>query len=424
MERVESPARSFISFKKMFQRTCVSLLRRSLIARCAATSLTPTPVTLLSEEEQLLVDSVRRFNQDVVKPLSKKMDEAECMDNTIIKEAFEAGLMSIEIPTAHGGGGMSFFSSILAIEELAKEDPSVAVFVDVHNTLVNNTFFRYATEAQREKFLPDLATQAVGCFCLTETGSGSDAFALKTRAEKKGDGWVINGSKMFITNGANADIFLVMANVDPSKGYKGITCFVVDKRKTDGVKVVSAGKKLGIRASSTAEIFFHNVEVPESNILGGIGKGYAIAIGVLNEGRIGIGAQMVGIAQGAMDHVMPYLFQRKQFGTRIGDFQAVEMQYAQCATHISAARLMVYNAARKKTMQQPFIKDAAMAKLFASQVAEETASKAIEWAGGVGYMRDFGLERFYRDAKIGAIYEGTSIIQLQTIAKLLKKEYE
>ncbi|KEG11345.1 putative acyl-CoA dehydrogenase [Trypanosoma grayi] len=407
----------------MFRRASRLMLKRSGITYAAA-AITPTYVTLLSEDEKMLVDSVRQFGERVVKPRTRKMDETGVMDTEVIKAAFDAGLMGIESPTNHGGGGMSFFSSILAIEELARVDPSVSVFVDVQNTLVSNVFYRYANEAQKSKFLPDLASRCVGCFCLSEAGSGSDAFALKTRAEKKGDHWVINGSKMFITNGGFADIFLIMANVDPSKGHKGITCFVVDKRESPGIMATSVGSKLGIRCSSTVELNFNNVEVPEENVIGEVGKGYMIAIGALNEGRIGIGAQMVGIAQGAMDRIMPYLFQRKQFGTYIGDFQALQMQYAECATNVCAARLMVYNAARKKSMNETFIMDAAMAKLFASRVAEETASKAIEWAGGIGFMSDFGLERFYRDAKIGAIYEGTSIIQMQTIAKMIKKDYE
>lgn len=346
------------------------------------------------------------------------------MSPEVMKEAFAAGIMGIEIPSELNGGGMSFFSSILAIEEIARHDPALSVTVDVQNTLVNNIFFNFANEEQRKKYLPKLATDTVGCFCLTEAGSGSDAFALKTRAVKNGSKWVLNGSKMYITNGGMANIFLVMATVDPSKGYKGITCFVVDSTETPGVKVVRSENKLGIRASSTVELSFENVEVPEENIIGEIGKGYKIAIGALNEGRIGIGAQMVGIAQGAMDIVMPYIFQRKQFGQCIGDFQGMQLQYAECSTELQAARLMVYNAARKKENSIDFIQDAAMAKYYASVVAEKTASRAVEWAGGIGFMRDFGLERFYRDAKIGAIYEGTSIIQLQTIAKIIKTKYE
>ncbi|RNF10263.1 putative acyl-CoA dehydrogenase [Trypanosoma conorhini] len=407
----------------MLRCTSALALRCCAVARCTAVP-TPTPVTLLSEGEQMLVETVRQFAGRVIKPRARTMDETGVMDKAFIKELFGAGLMGIETPAEHGGGDMSFFSSILAIEEIARVDPSVSVCVDVHNTLVNNVFFRFASREQQARFLPDLASSCMGCFCLTEAESGSDAFALKARAVKKGDRWVINGTKMYITNGGHADIFLVMANVDPSKGYKGITCFVVDKRKSPGVHVGPPLNKLGIRASSTVEINFENCEVPEENVIGEVGKGYKIAIGTLNEGRIGIGAQMVGIAQGAMDLVMPYLFQRKQFNTHLGDFQALQMQYAQCATNTWAARLMVYNAARKKLRGEDFVKDAAMAKLFASQVAEETASKAVEWAGGIGFTRDFGVERFYRDAKVGAIYEGTSIIQLQTIAKAIKKEYE
>ncbi|EPY32608.1 acyl-CoA dehydrogenase [Angomonas deanei] len=313
---------------------------------------------------------------------------------------------------------MGFVGSVLAIEEIARHDPAMSVTVDVQNTLVNNIFFRYANEAQKKNYLTKLATEKVGCFCLTESTSGSDAFALKTKAEKKGNKWVINGSKMFITNGGFADIFLVMANVDFNKGYKGITCFVVDKSEGKGPTVVRTEDKLGIRSSSTAELLFEDVEVPEENVIGNVGEGYKIAINILNEGRVGIGAQMIGIAQGALDIAMPYVFQRKQFGKTIGDFQAMQMQYAEVFTKLHAARLMVYNAARKKQNNEDFIQDAAMAKYFSSLIAEEASSKAIEWCGGIGFMKDFGVERFYRDAKIGAIYEGTSLIQLQTIAKI------
>lgn len=409
----------------MFRRSIISALRRSAVLRCAAAAAPlATPLTSLSDEESMLLESVRQFSDRVLRPQSQKMDETGEMGADVIDGLFEAGLMGIETPVEHGGGGMSFFASILAIEELARVDPSVSVLVDVHTTLVSNILLQFANSAIQAKYLPDLAQKSVGCFCLTEAGSGSDAFALKSHAAKRGDRWVINGSKLYITNGGHANIFLVMANVDPSQGHRGITCFLVDKRESPGIRVGPAMNKLGIRASSTVEVLFENVEVPEENVIGEVGKGYKIAIGTLNEGRIGIGAQMIGIAQGAMDRVMPYLFQRKQFGRCIGDFQGMQMQYAQCATNLCAARLMVYNAARKKMMGEPFVKDAAMAKLFASNVAEETASKAIEWAGGIGFIRDFGLERFYRDAKIGAIYEGTSIIQLQTIAKLLRKDYE
>lgn len=410
----------------MFRLTCKPLMRRTTVALSAAATgmKLPNPVTYLTDDEKMLVEAVRAFSLQHVVPKSLKMDQEGKMDQEIIKEAFSAGLMGIETPAELDGGGMTFFSSILAIEELARHDPSVSVTVDVQNTLVNNIFFNFANEAQCKKYLPKLATSTVGCFCLTESGSGSDAFALKTKAEKRGSKYVINGSKLYITNGGWAGIYLVMATVDSSKGYKGITCFVVDSSETTGVSVVRTEDKLGIRASSTAELRFENVEVPEENVIGEVGKGYKIAINILNEGRIGIGAQMLGIAQGSLDIVMPYLFQRKQFGQAIGDFQGMQMQYAECALELHAARLMVYNAARKKQNNEVFIQDAAMAKYFASTVAEKTASRAVEWAGGIGFMKDFGLERFYRDAKIGAIYEGTSIIQLQTIAKMIKAQYD
>ncbi|KAG5491151.1 hypothetical protein JIQ42_01047 [Leishmania sp. Namibia] len=412
----------------MFRLACKALMRPTAVAlsRTAAVVVEtpPNPVTYLTDDEKMLVETVRAFSLAHVVPRSRKMDEEGKMDPAVLKEAFAAGLMGIETPAELEGGGMSFFSSILAIEELARHDPAVSVTVDVQNTLVNNIFFNFANEAQRRKYLPKLAKDTVGCFCLTEASSGSDAFSLSTRAEKKGSKWVINGTKLYITNGGWAGIYLVMATVDPSKGYKGITCFVVDSSEAPGVSVVRTENKLGIRASSTAELRFEDVEVPEENVIGEVGKGYKVAISILNEGRIGIGAQMLGIAQGSLDLVMPYLFQRKQFGKFIGDFQGMQMQYAECATELHAARLMVYNASRKKQNRDTFIQEAAMAKYFASVVAEKTASRAVEWAGGVGFMKDFGLERFYRDAKIGAIYEGTSIIQLQTIAKMIKAQYD
>jgi short/branched chain acyl-CoA dehydrogenase len=345
------------------------------------------------------------------------------MPQEIITEGFKAGLMGIETPAELGGAGMNFMSSILAIEELARVDAGYSVMVDVQNTLTSNILYNFGSEAQQKKYLSMMATNKIACFNLTEPGSGSDAFALKTKAERKGNKWVINGSKIYITNGGIADIFMILATVDSSKGYKGITCFIADKEKTPGIKIGRKEKKLGIRSSTTNEIIFENVEIGDEDIIGEVGKGYKIAIECLNEGRIGIAAQMLGIAQGALDYSMPYLFQRKQFGQFIGDFQGMQFQYAQAATEIHAARLMTYNAARKKQHGEPFIEDAAMAKLFASQVAERTASKAIEWLGGNGFIRDNTVERFYRDAKIGAIYEGTSNIQLQTIAKFVKAKH-
>ncbi|KAJ2525364.1 hypothetical protein GGI11_000115 [Coemansia sp. RSA 2049] len=381
-----------------------------------------TSLNTLSEDEEMMREMVSRFAREVVQPKVSEMDETETMDPAVIRGLFEAGLMGVETPAELGGAEASFLSAILVIEELAKIDPSVSVLCDVHNTLVNTVFRHYAGDALKKKYLPLLASEKLGCFCLSEAASGSDAFALQTRAELRGDHYVINGSKMWITNSGEADVFLVFATVDPSKGYKGITCFVVDREM--GVSVAKKEKKLGIRASSTCQLSFDDVRVPRENVLGEVGKGYKIAIEILNEGRIGIAAQMVGLAQGAFDVALPYLFQRKQFGTLIGEFQAMQHQYAQIAVDIEAARLLTYNAARLKEEGKPFVKEAAMAKLYASQVAERASSRAVEWMGGVGFTRDVPAEKFYRDCKIGSIYEGTSNIQLQTIAKLLAKDYK
>ncbi|KAI8097891.1 acyl-CoA dehydrogenase/oxidase [Gilbertella persicaria] len=406
-----------------------SLVTRSLPKRTFAHSAIirnavglPTSLQSFTEEELMLKDTVAKFAQEVVKPKVQQMDETEKLDASILKGLFDQGLMGIETDADYDGANCSFTSAIIAIEELAKVDPSVSVICDVQNTLVGTLVRKYGNEDVKKRFLPKLATESVGCFCLSESGSGSDAFALQTRAIEKDDHYVISGSKMWITNSGEADIFLVFANVDPSKGYKGITCFIVEKEM--GVQVAKKESKLGIRASSTCVLNFDEVRVPKENILGEIGKGYKYAIEILNEGRIGIAAQMVGTAQGAYDIALPYLFQRKQFGQFIGDFQAMQHQYAQIAVEIEAARLLTYNAARMKEEGRTFVKEAAMAKLYASQVAEHAASKAIEWCGGVGFTRELGVEKFYRDAKIGAIYEGTSNIQLQTIAKLVSNEYK
>ncbi|KAI7823435.1 acyl-CoA dehydrogenase/oxidase [Kickxella alabastrina] len=392
--------------------------------RTITTAPTQTTSSLhsLSEDEQMMKDAVSRFARETVQPLVSQMDEAEQMEPSIIKGLFEAGLMSVETPAKYGGSEASFTSAILVIEELAKVDPSVSVLCDVHNTLVNTVFRTYAGQHLKDKYLPMLSEDKLGCFCLSEAASGSDAFALQTRAVKDGDHYVLNGAKMWITNSAEADIFLVFATVDPSLGYKGITCFVVERDM--GVQIAKKERKLGIRASSTCQLSFDDVRVPAANVLGEVGKGYKIAIEILNEGRIGIAAQMLGLAQGAFDCALPYLFQRKQFGSYIGDFQGMQHQYAQIAVDIEAARLLTYNAARLKEEGKPFAKEAAMAKLYASQVAERASSRAVEWLGGVGFTRDFPAEKFYRDCKIGAIYEGTSNIQLQTIAKFLSKEYK
>jgi len=374
----------------------------------------------------MLRDVVSRFAREVVAPRVREMDEAEKMDPTIVKGLFENGLMGIETDPDLGGSGSSFTSAIIAIEELAKVDPSVSVMCDVHNTLVNTIFRTYATKEQQEKFLPQLSESKVGSFCLSEPASGSDAFALQTRATPSEDGsyYTITGSKMWITNAAEAEIFLVFATVDPSKGYKGITCFVVPREL--GVEIAKKEQKLGIRASSTCVLNFDGVKVPAENLIGGpeqLGKGYKIAIEILNEGRIGIAAQMLGLAQGAFDLAVPYTYQRKQSGQAIGTYQAMAHSMAKTAIQIEAARLLTYNAARLKEEGVSFTKEAAMAKYYASVVAQEAAGNAIEWAGGVGFTRETGIEKFWRDSKIGAIYEGTSNIQLNTIAKFIQKQY-
>ncbi|GAA5807508.1 hypothetical protein MFLAVUS_000871 [Mucor flavus] len=407
----------------------INLLARSIPKRTFTQSAIarnavglPTSLQAFTEEEMMLREVVRKFAQEVVKPKVSEMDETEKLDASILKSLFDQGLMGIETDAEYEGSNCSFTSAIITIEELAKVDPSISVICDVQNTLVGTLVRQYGSEYIKKKFLTKLATESVGCFCLSESGSGSDAFALQTRAVEKDDHYVITGSKMWITNSAEADIFLVFANVDPSKGYKGITCFIVEKSM--GVEVAKKESKLGIRASSTCVLNFDEIRVPKENILGEVGKGYKYAIEILNEGRIGIAAQMIGTAQGAFDLALPYLFQRKQFGQYIGDFQAMQHQYAQIATEIEAARLLTYNAARLKEEGKSFVKEAAMAKLYSSQIAERAASKAIEWCGGVGFTRELGVEKFYRDAKIGAIYEGTSNIQLQTIAKLIANQYK
>ncbi len=369
-------------------------------ARALSTVL-HTPLQTVTEDELMLQESVRKWARERVAPRSRAMDEAMTMDSDIIKDLFDQGLMGVEIDPKYGGAGASFMSAILVIEELAKVDPAVSVCCDVQNTLVNNLFRFYANDHIKDKYLPRLATSDLGSFGLSEAGSGSDAFALKTRAtvNAKGD-YVLNGSKLWITNAGEANIFLIMANLDPSKGYKGITCFVIE-RGFPGFSVGRKEDKLGIRASSTCPLTFDNVVVPKENVLGEIGKGYKYAIEILNEGRIGIGAQMLGLAQGAFDSVQPYLRERKQFGQPIGDFQSMQHQVAQQAIEIEAARLMVYNAARKKQNGESFVKEAAMAKYFASQVAEKTASLAIEWMGGAGFVKDNVPEKLFRDSKIG-----------------------
>ncbi len=379
------------------------------------------PLTVLSEEERLFAASVREFAEAEIKPYVREMDEKQKMRPEIISKCFELGLMGIEPGDEYGGSGGSFFMACLAIEELARVDASISVMVDVNNTLTINAFMNYGNEALKKKYITRLATDTVGAYCLSEAGSGSDAFALQTRAEDKGDHYLLNGRKMWITNGNEAGIFIVFANLDPSKGYKGITAFVVEK-DFEGFTVGKKEDKLGIRASSTCELLFDNCRVPKENVLGEVGKGYKIAIETLNEGRIGIGAQMLGLAQAAYEAALGYTKERKQFGQAISEFQGVQFQLSEMAVKIEAARLMVYNAARLKDARQPFIKQAAMAKLFASEVAEEVASLAVNLFGGYGYVKDYPVEKYFRDCKIGQIYEGTSNMQKQTIAKMLLAE--
>ncbi|XP_076041663.1 short/branched chain specific acyl-CoA dehydrogenase, mitochondrial [Oratosquilla oratoria] len=385
-------------------------------------ALRPSPLTVLSEEELMMKETVARFALEQVSPLVRKMDSEGSIDESIQRALFDNGLMAIETDPKYGGCGSSFFVSSLVIEELAKVDPSVSVFCDLQNTLINTLFSKLGTEDQKDKYLPKLASEFTGSFCLSEAESGSDAFSLKTTAKKDGSIYVINGTKMWISSASHSGVFLVMANANPSIGYKGITCFIIDK-DTPGLVIGKKEDKLGLRASHTCTIHLDNVVVPEENILGKLGQGYKYAINMLNEGRIGIGAQMVGLAQGCFDATVPYLLQRKQFGTRIFDFQAMQHAVANMAVEIECARLLVYNAARLREANQPFIKQAAMAKLYSSEVATRVTSKCVELMGGVGFTKDYPVEKFYRDCKIGTIYEGTSFIQLNTIAKFVEKEY-
>lgn len=378
-------------------------------------------LTTFTEEEQLFANSVREFAEAEIKPYVREMDAAGKMRPEILSKAFELGLMGIEVPDEYGGSGGTFFMACIAIEELARVDASVSVCVDVNNTLVANAFLNYSTEAQKKKYLPMLSTNTVGAYALSEAASGSDAFALQTKAEDKGDHYLLNGRKLWITNGNEAGIFIVFATLDPSKGYKGITAFIVEK-DFPGFTVGHKEDKLGIRASSTTELILEDCQVPKDCVLGEVGKGYKIAIETLNEGRIGIGAQMIGVARGAYECALAYTKERKQFGQALSEFQGVQFQLAEMAVKVEAARLMVYNAARLKDAKQPFIKQAAMAKLFSSEVAEEVSSLAVNLYGGYGYVKDYPVEKYYRDCKIGQIYEGTSNMQKQTIAKLVLAE--
>ena len=378
----------------------------------------PTPLTTLSEDEILFRDNIRQFADDKIRPLVKEMDEKGVFEKDLIHQFFQLGLMGIEIPEQYGGGGAKFFEAILAVEELSRVDASAGVVVDVQNTLVNNALLRWGNPEQKKRYLPKMAADTVGAYALSEAGSGSDAFALQTRAELKGADYVINGRKLWITNGKESGLFVLFATLDPAAGYKGITAFLIEK-DFPGFTVGKKEDKLGIRASSTCELILEDCRVPKENVLGEPGKGYKIAIETLNEGRIGIGAQMIGVARGAWEFAAKYAQERKQFGKPLADFQGIQFQIAQMATEIEAARLMVYNAARMKDASMNFVKEAAMTKLFASQVAERVTSLAIEIYGGYGFTKDYPVEKYWRDAKIGKIYEGTSNMQLATIAKLL-----
>lgn len=380
----------------------------------------PTPLTTLTDDEILFRDNIRKFADEKIRPLAKEMDERGVFEHSLIDDFFRLGLMGIEIPEQYGGAGGKFFDAILAVEECSRADASAGVIVDVQNTLVANAILRWANEDQKRRYLPRIATDTPGAYALSEAGSGSDAFALQTRAEAKGSDFVLNGRKLWITNSKEAGIFVLFATIDPSKGYKGITAFLIEK-DCPGFTVGKKEDKLGIRATSTCELILEDCRVPKENVLGEVGKGYKVAIETLNEGRIGIGAQMLGVARGAWECAGKYAQERKAFGKPIAEFQAIQFQIAQMATEIEAARLMVYNAARMKDARVDFVKEAAMTKLFCSQVAERVTSLAIEIFGGVGYTKDYPVEKYWRDAKIGKIYEGTSNMQLATIAKLVLK---
>jgi alkylation response protein AidB-like acyl-CoA dehydrogenase len=376
------------------------------------------PLTTLSEDEQMFRASVREFAEGELRPRVTEMDEHGKFDPALIRQCFDLGLMGIETPEEFGGAGASFFTAIVAVEELSRVDASVGVLVDVQNTLVNNALIRWGNADQKRKYLPLLASERVGAYALSEAGSGSDAFAMQTRATEKGDYYVINGRKLWITNGNEAEIFVLFANANPEADYRGITAFIVEK-DSDGFSVGKKENKLGIRASSTTELILEDCRVSKENVLGEVGKGYKVSIETLNEGRIGIGAQMIGIARGALDAALVYTAERQQFGKPINQFQGVQFQLAEMATQLEAARLMVYNAARMKDAGINFVKEAAMAKLYSSRAAEKISSLAVELYGGYGFVKDYPVEKFWRDSKIGAIYEGTSNMQLQTIAKLL-----
>ncbi len=376
----------------------------------------PTPLSNLTPEEQLLQETVRKFARNKIAPLVREMDEAQKMSPAIIAQLFELGLMGIEIPEEYGGVGGSFFSAILAVEEISAVDPAIGVLVDVQNTLTVNALLRWGNQDQKQRYLPRMATDTICSYALSEAGSGSDAFALATTARRDGDDYILNGRKLWISNAAEAGLFILFATVDPGAGYKGITAFLIE-RSMAGFTVGKKEDKLGIRASSTCELLLDDCRVPAANVLGEVGKGYKIAIETLNEGRIGIAAQLLGLASGAWAHAARYSQERHQFGKPIAEFQAVQFALAEMATEVEASRLMVYNSARRKQSGLPFLKEAAMTKYFVSQVAERVASRAVEIFGGYGFVKDYPVEKLYRDAKIGTIYEGTSNMQLATIAK-------
>ncbi|MDQ3488654.1 MAG: acyl-CoA dehydrogenase [Acidobacteriota bacterium] len=380
------------------------------------TASLPQPLTLLAEDERIFRDSVREFAEAQVRPLVREMDEHAKIPKTLVTQLFDLGVMGIEIPDVYGGSGGTFFHSVLAVEELSRVDPSIGVLVDVQNTLVINAFARWGNDDIKKRYLPRLASDTVGAYALSEAGSGSDAFALTTRAREDGDDFVISGRKLWITNGNEADVFLVFATINPEAGYRGITAFVVE-RGMPGFTVGKKEDKLGIRASSTCELIMEDCRVPKANVLGEIGKGYKTAIETLNEGRIGIGAQMIGLSRGALDATIKYTKERKQFGKPIAEFQAVQHQIARAAVDVEAATLTVYNAARLRDAGKPFLTEAAICKILSSEVAERVASLAVNLFGGNGFVKEYPVEKFYRDAKIGQIYEGTSNLQLQTIAK-------
>ena len=379
-------------------------------------------LTRLAEDEAIFRDSVYEFADKEIRPLARDMDEHAKMSPELIKKLFELGVMSIEIPESYGGAGGTFFHSVLAVESVSRVDPSVGVLVDVQNTLVINAFLKWGSDELKRRYLPKMAKTTIGAFCLSEAGSGSDAFALTTRAVERGDGYAITGRKLWITNGTEAELFIVFANINPEAGYRGITAFLVD-RDTPGFTVGKKEDKLGIRASSTCELLFEDCLVGPERVLGEVGKGYKVAIETLNEGRIGIGAQMIGLAQGALDHSIRYTKERQQFGKAIADFQGVQFQLARMAIDVESARLMVYNAARLRDAGLPFLHEAAMCKILSSEAAERVASMAVNLYGGYGFVRDYPVEKLFRDAKIGQIYEGTSNMQLLTIAKQLLMQH-